>query len=142
MAAGMRAEKVAEWQERLARFERSGKTITQFCLDEGISTPPFFVWRRRLGMKPGAAGPHSASRFAGKSARVDSHVGHDCRQQGNFIPVRVRDTVNNSGQLTTLTAELPGGTRLTIPVSDADALQRTLVALIQADADCTRGHSC
>lgn len=141
MAAGMRAEKVAEWQERLARFERSGKTITQFCLDEGISTPPFFVWRRRLGMKPGAAGSHSASRFAGKSARVDWHSGNDHRQ-GNFIPVRVRDEVDNSGQLTTLTAELPGGTRLTIPVSDADALQRTLVALIQADADCTRGHSC
>ena len=141
MAAGMRAEKVAEWQERLARFERSGKTITQFCLDEGISTPPFFVWRRRLGMKPGAAGPHSASRFAGKSARVDRHGGHGGRQ-GNFIPVRVRDEVHNSGPLTTLTAELPGGTRLTIPVSDADALQRMLVALIQADADCTRGRSC
>ena len=141
MAAGMRAEKVAEWQERLARFERSGKTITQFCFDEGISTPPFFVWRRRLGMKPGAVGSHSASRFAGKSARVDRHSGHDHRQ-GNFIPVRVRDEVNSSGQLTTLTAELPGGTRLTIPVSDADALQQTLAALIQADADCTRGHSC
>ena len=141
MAAGMRAEKVAEWQERLARFERSGKTITQFCFDEGISTPPFFVWRRRLGMKLGAVGSHSASRFAGKSARVDRHSGHDHRQ-GNFIPVRVRDEVNSSGQLTTLTAELPGGTRLTIPVSDADALQRTLVALIQADADCMRGHSC
>ena len=141
MAAGMRAEKVAEWQERLARFERSGKTITQFCFDEGISTPPFFVWRRRLGMKLGAVGSHSASRFAGKSARVDRHSGHDHRQ-GNFIPVRVRDEVNSSGQLTTLTAELPGGTRLTIPVSDADALQRTLVALLQADADCTRGRSC
>jgi len=141
VAAGMRAEKVAEWQERLARFERSGKTITQFCLDEGISTPPFFVWRRRLGMKPGAADAHSAIRFAGKSARVDRHGGHG-RRQGNFIPVCVRDEVNNTGQLTTLIAELPGGTRLTIPVSDADALQRTLVALIQADADCTRGHSC
>ena len=137
----MRAEKVAEWQERLARFERSGKTITQFCFDEGISTPPFFVWRRRLGMKLGAVGSHSASRFAGKSARVDRHSGHDHRQ-GNFIPVRVRDEVNSSGQLTTLTAELPGGTRLTIPVSDADALQRMLVALIQADADCTQGRSC
>jgi hypothetical protein len=141
VAQGMRAEKFAEWQERLARFERSGTTITQFCLDEGISTPSFFLWRRRLGGKPGAAGSDGVSHFAGGSARSDRHARQDS-QRKNFVAVRVRDDVNGRGQLTTLTAELPGGTRLTIPVSDADALQRTLVALIQADADCARGRSC
>ena len=46
MAIGMRAEKVAEWQERFIRFERSGASIAQFCRDEGISSPSFYVWRR------------------------------------------------------------------------------------------------
>jgi hypothetical protein len=34
-----------------------------------------------------------------------------------------------------MTAELPGGTRLVIPVADPGALQVAIAALAQADAD-------
>src|SRR5579863_2715284 len=56
VAIRSRAEKVAEWQQRLARFQRSGMSIAQFCYDEGVSTPSFYVWRRKLRRKTVAAG--------------------------------------------------------------------------------------
>jgi transposase len=36
------------WQQRLLRFQRSGLSVSAFCDREGISTPSFYVWRRRL----------------------------------------------------------------------------------------------
>ena len=93
MATGSRAEKVAEWQERFARFDRSGTSIAQFCRD------------------------------------------------GSFAPVRVVGDVNFGGQLT-LTAELRGGTRLTIPLAGPETLQLAIAALVEADAERAGDRPC
>lgn len=34
--------------KRLARRRRSGKTVTEFCRQEGVSKPTFYAWRKRL----------------------------------------------------------------------------------------------
>jgi len=36
------------WQERLERFERSDKTVKDFCAQEGVSYASFYSWRKRL----------------------------------------------------------------------------------------------
>jgi transposase len=36
------------WRQRLQRFERSGLSAVAFCAKEGVSTPAFYSWRRRL----------------------------------------------------------------------------------------------
>jgi len=36
------------WQQRLARFRKSGLAVAHFCEREGISTASFYAWRRRL----------------------------------------------------------------------------------------------
>ena len=36
------------WRQRLQRFERSGLSAVAFCAKEGVSTPAFYAWRRRL----------------------------------------------------------------------------------------------
>src|SRR3954468_19260332 len=36
------------WRQRLQRFERSGLSAVAFCAKEGVSTPVFYAWRRRL----------------------------------------------------------------------------------------------
>ena len=36
------------WAERLDRFGRANQTVAQFCADEGISEPSFYVWKRTL----------------------------------------------------------------------------------------------
>ena len=43
-----RIGKHEEWKERPARYDQSNQTIAQFCLDEGISTPSFYQWRKKL----------------------------------------------------------------------------------------------
>ena len=44
-AAGRRRQ----WQERLQRFERSGKSVAEFCKAESVSAWSLYDWRRRLG---------------------------------------------------------------------------------------------
>ena len=40
------------WRQRLQRFERSGLAAVAFCAKEGVSTPSFYAWRRRLSHPP------------------------------------------------------------------------------------------
>lgn len=39
--------KLAEWQQRLRRFKKSGLTIARFCARERVSVPTFGYWRRK-----------------------------------------------------------------------------------------------
>jgi hypothetical protein len=57
---GAAAERI--WRERLARFRRSGETIADFCEREGVSTPAFYAWKRRLtGATAAPVGPAKRS---------------------------------------------------------------------------------
>ena len=129
MARGMRTEKAAEWRERFERFQRAGTSIAQFCRREGISAVSFYLWRRKLGQKPAGAG---------RIPRADAPAQP---RQGTFVPVRVLGDSSRGGP-PTLIAEWPGGTRLTIPLVDPQALQVTIAALAQADAERVGGRSC
>ena len=56
--AGPVRRSLAQWQELIARGERSGLPVAAFCRREGISTASFYTWRKRLG---GAAAPQAAA---------------------------------------------------------------------------------
>jgi hypothetical protein len=140
VAIQSRAAKVVEWQERFARFDRSGTSIAQFCYDEGVSTPSFYIWRRKLRRKAAAATARGASRLTAGSAGGGQSVQGQPRQ-GSFVPLRVVGDVNFGGQLT-MTAELRGGTRLTIPLAGPDALRLAIAALVGADAERAGDRPC
>lgn len=38
----------ATWQQRVARWRRSGLSITEFCERERVSQASFFAWRKQL----------------------------------------------------------------------------------------------
>jgi hypothetical protein len=40
------------WRRRLLRFESSGLSAVACCAKEGVSTPSFYAWRRRLRHPP------------------------------------------------------------------------------------------
>ena len=48
MAREFSTAKRAEWGARLARFARAKQTVAEFCLDEGVSQPSFYQWKKRL----------------------------------------------------------------------------------------------
>jgi hypothetical protein len=106
----------AAWRWRLERFERSTLSIARFCFAEGVSEASFYQWRRKL-----AAG-------AGKQADERSK---ECRRetpaQATFAPVRLIGGAS-------VTAHLPGGTRLEIPLGDEAAARAAIEMLMEADA--------
>jgi hypothetical protein len=50
MSRGSNPSKVAEWSDRIDRFENSGQSVVQFCIAEGVSQPSFYQWKKRLGV--------------------------------------------------------------------------------------------
>lgn len=42
------ATKADQWRERIAEQERSGKSVRQFCKQQGLAEHCFYGWRKRL----------------------------------------------------------------------------------------------
>ena len=104
------------WEARLGRYRDSGMTISEFCLREGVSTASFYQWRKRLG-------ENSTPR---RGNPPPSPV---------FSPVRLVTSLG--GGLPVIAVQLPGGTRLEIPMSDSNAVERAIQVLVSADAERT-----
>lgn len=111
MARSVDGRKLAEWRARFERFQRAGVSVARFCRDERVSLPSFYQWRKKL--------------LAGFARRNESTRGVEA-----FAPVRLVGTAS-------VTAWLPGGTRIEIPLGDPRALQLALESLVRADA----GHA-
>ena len=39
------------WREKIAAQERSGRSVQQFCKEQGLNNPSFYYWRKRLRQK-------------------------------------------------------------------------------------------
>jgi transposase-like protein len=117
MARSQDARKQREWQGRLKRFEQSRQTVAAFCREEGVSTASFYAWRRRLTQRSS-----QAAREQGEAPR-------------GFTPVRLVGSAS-------ITARLPGGTQLEIPIADARVLRLALDTLARADAQRAGGAPC
>ena len=97
---GAAAERI--WRERLARYRRSGETVADFCEREGVSTPTFYAWKRRLS---GATTEHGSA--AKRSAPL-------------FVPI----TVATAGGVRIV---LPGGAVVELPPGADERLLRTCI---------------
>ena len=120
-------DKASEWSERLRRFARSGQTITAFCIDEDISQPSFFLWRRRLGLVPDAAG-HAGARRSGV-ATVDAPATALFQQVVLDLP--------NASAESNVTIRLASGVRIRIPAENTE-LVRAVVADLAKGVAMTR----
>ena len=63
------------WEERMRSFERSGLSVVNFCREEGVSTPSFYQWRKKLRSNA-ETGPGPMAR-----KRTD--------RRGSFVPLLV-----------------------------------------------------
>lgn len=116
MSEKMSGGKFSEWQGRFERFRRAGLSVARFCATEGVSVPSFYQWRKKL----------SARTLTG---RVDST---SLGSTSSFAAVRLVGAVSVS-------AWLPGGTRLEIPLGDAGVLQLAIETLMRVDAQQAAG---
>lgn len=113
MARSLTDRKAQEWWQRFLRFEKSRQSIAAFCREEGVSAPSFYVWRKRLGVAPA----------------VPSDIPP---VPAGFRPVRFLPGAS-------LTARLPGGTRLVVPMLDPEGLRAVIDAVARVDAQIFQG---
>jgi hypothetical protein len=116
MARLLSARKTHEWERRLRRFRKSRQSVAAFCREEGVSPPSFYLWKRRLSQ---------ASKTV--SSAVEPPAG--------FRPVRLVSAVVSAAGID---VQLPGGTQLVVPLSDAQSLQLVIETLARVDADRVR----
>jgi transposase-like protein len=95
----------------MARFRRGTLTVVEFCQREGVSTPSFYAWRKRLGS---AAQPKSR----GKQPRGASPSKPASRL---FVPVNV-----SSSPMAEI--EFPNGVRVRVPATNIEAIRAALLA--------------
>ena len=113
MARSLTDRKAQEWRQRFLRFEKSRQSIAAFCRGEGISAPSFYLWRKRLAVTPNV--------LPGTTPAPEG-----------FRPVRLLPAAS-------LTARLPGGTQLVVPMSDAEGLRAVVEAVARVDAQLCQG---
>ncbi len=103
-----RSETAKLWQERLRRFDRSQMTVAQFCLNEGVSQPSYYQWKKKLRELPSDAKATLSTRGV------------------QFMPLRLAtesakqvaaEPDEQAGRsLACTTIELPGGVRIRVEV--------------------------
>ena len=108
------------WRGRLAKFRRSEMTVTEFCRREGVSTPSFYHWRKRLG---------STEERSTRSAGED-HPGPT--EPGSFVPLIVSAPM-------VVEIEFPNGMRVRVPATNGEALRVAIAAGAEA---CREVPSC
>ena len=99
------------WRGRLARFQKSGLTVQEFCRREGVSTPTFYQWKKRL---------HEGSRPA-KRVRRSGRASRSAANTDPFVAINVASA-------TMAEIEFPNGVRIRVPATHAEALRAALVA--------------
>jgi transposase-like protein len=109
MARMMDATKRKLWGERFRRFDGCDLTVADFCLAEGVSTPSFYQWRRKLRRL---------------RTRESAPV-----QEPAFLPVRL---LSPKPAATAVEIRLPNGAQVTVMITDAQTMAAAIVAAGQA----------
>ena len=72
------AAKERTWRRHVARWQRSGLSIRDYCAAEGLGEANFYAWRRTLAARDGEPGRRGRRRTARRR-----------RATPTFVPIRV-----------------------------------------------------
>jgi hypothetical protein len=122
MGSKQSSKREVEWRSRLARFHREHLTVAEFCRREGISTPSFYQWKKRLKEEPQRS---RAARRSGKGSAAAS-------KSNRFVAVNVSSAA-------VAEVEFPNGVRVRVPAANAEALR---MAILAGGDICREARSC
>ena len=97
-----------QWRERVSAWTKSGLTVRDFCLRQGVTATSFHYWRRELRQRDGSSSPRSL-------------LGSD---RPRFVPVTVLPASTMSVEV-----RCPSGHVVTLPACEASALANLFAAL-------------
>jgi hypothetical protein len=118
MARVMDAAKRRLWSDRFRRFDRCDLTVVAFCLAEGVSTPSFYQWRRRL------------SGLIEREAVPDARI-----QEPTFLPVRLLSAKPAAAEVE---IHLPNGARVIVTSADVPSMAAAIAAAGQVPREADR----
>src|SRR5260221_3438503 len=108
MARVLDAAKRRLWSDRFRRFDRCDLTVVDFCLAEGVSTPSFYQWRRKLiGLGEREAVPETRL------------------QKPTFVPVRL---LSPKPAAAAVEIHLPNGARVIVTSADVASMAAAIAA--------------
>ena len=121
--------KVAQWSDRLDRFEESNQTVRAFCVAEGVSTPSFYQWKKRLSVGGRVRG--------GRSKRIGVADGGKSPNRGSenksaFQQIQLTPT---SGRQQSTTIRLADGVEIELgsDLQVVDAVVRCVIEQVLPD---------
>jgi hypothetical protein len=112
---GAAAERI--WRERLARYRRCDETVADFCEREGVSTPTFYAWKRRL----------AADAVNGQATRRSTPL---------FVPLSLGAAAAG------VRIVLPGGAVVELPPGADERLLRTCIRAAAASDEHDGADAC
>jgi hypothetical protein len=122
-----------EWQSRLTRWRKSGLSIRQFCIQEGVSQPSFFQWRKRLaGLSENAALPVNTKHPATSPQQLESAIPDSVAQIARFLPVEI--VGGNHAVSQPLEIGLPSGVVLRVPAGVDETLLRSVLRILRDES--------
>jgi hypothetical protein len=106
------------WREHVLSWQRSGVTIREYCLQQQLSEPNFYAWRRELARRDEVAVAPAPPAPRGKPASI------------TWMPVTVTSSASPLVEV-----QLPTGAVLRIPAGvESVTLERILTALHQVSS--------
>jgi len=72
MSRGPNPSKIAQWTERLERFDSGEQTVAQFCAAEGVSPASLYQWKKSLPVSRAASPRRSNKKPAFKPVELIS----------------------------------------------------------------------
>jgi hypothetical protein len=109
-----RSDKSAVWTDRLRRYQQSGLSVAQFCDQEGVSTPSFYQWKKRLAQ---ASAPRSLLGATKKARQVEAAF-----QQLTLVP-----------STAVVAIEWANGVRMELPAENVPLVRAVVAELLHAD---------
>lgn len=127
--------KAVVWRERLRRYGRAELTVAEFCRREGVSTPSFYQWRRRLGQTEAQLGsrPSTSARPQSQGVQRSTDVGRPARAAA------FQQVLLSGGGLVVL--EWPSGVRLELPAHQVQLVRSVVADVLQTEAGRSPGNA-
>lgn len=112
------------WRRLLRLWQRSGRTIRDFCAEHEVSQPSFYAWRRVIAERDQQRRQFKAD------DDVDPHVPAD--GEASFVPVRIL----SEAACTAFEVVLNSGRVVRVPANFEAASLRQLLAIVEEKQPC------
>ncbi|MHB8970751.1 MAG: IS66 family insertion sequence element accessory protein TnpA [Pirellulaceae bacterium] len=124
MARKVNLELRETWRQRIERQRGSGRTVSEFSRQEGVSTASFYRWQQKVGAVPAARTKSTAHRRPAKTTVPIGKTVSPVRTDATFVQLPLASAPTNPW----IELMLTDGTLIRLPQQNLAALQVVLHA--------------